>query len=425
MQGCIIQPQVALILYHCSPEKSNLRGIFMPRKESAAMAKKTNCTINGKDYYRISRKVGMKRNKQGLWVDDKKAFYGSCKREAEEKYQKFMERKKPGISSDRRLFGELADFYIYNVFIHDANYADATKQQYINAFKAHIASSRIAGLHIDELTSMDLQELYNNMECAPAGLRKTHNLMRLLFKYLSVEGICRDLTQNLVLPDKPPCEQAKKSSVGDNGEIITRSDEEIEKILQGTLGHRLRLLVVMGINTGCRISELLALTYSDISGSILTVNKQLTKKLTIEPLETTSELILSRRQKTPTSTRTIPLNAFTLREIEIHKNWQRLEMMQKGYRTEQIFTTSTGHFYDRRNVGRALDRVYKRIGVPCKSFHVYRHTFGTNLCKNGVPIQTTAKLLGHKDINMTAAYYVNVDMEEKLKAIKTIPGQQR
>mgnify|MGYP000299599091 FL=1 len=100
-------------------------------------------------------------------------------------------------------------------------------------------------------------------------------------------------------------------------------------------------------------------------------------------------------------------------------------MMQKGYRTEQIFTTSTGHFYDRRNVGRALDRVYKRIGVPCKSFHVYRHTFGTNLCKNGVPIQTTAKLLGHKDINMTAIYYVNVDMEEKLKAIQTMPGQQR
>ena len=57
------------------------------------MAKKTNCVINGKEYFRIYRKVGKKKNKDGLWVDDRKAFYGSCKSEAEAKYNEYMRKK--------------------------------------------------------------------------------------------------------------------------------------------------------------------------------------------------------------------------------------------------------------------------------------------------------------------------------------------
>ena len=80
------------------------------------MAKKTNCTINGKEYYRIYRKVGMKVNKMGIWVDDRKAFYGSCKREAEEAYQEYMERKKSGQSVNTACLGQLIDRYIDAVF---------------------------------------------------------------------------------------------------------------------------------------------------------------------------------------------------------------------------------------------------------------------------------------------------------------------
>ena len=134
-------------------------------------------------------------------------------------------------------------------------------------------------------------------------------------------------------------------------------------------------------------------------------------------MQVTSQIKVSDRQKTTTAARTIPLNDIVLAEIEVHKQWQRKEMMEKGYRTEYLFTTSTGTFCDRRNVTRSLDRLYKRIGVSSLPFHVYRHTFGTNLCKNGVSIQTASKLLGHKDINMTAKYYIDVDLIEKQRAV--------
>ena len=73
------------------------------------MAKKTNCVINGKPYYRIYRKVGMKLSKEGVWVDDRKAFYGSCKSEAEQKYNEYMDRQMKGLSEDKRCLGEMID----------------------------------------------------------------------------------------------------------------------------------------------------------------------------------------------------------------------------------------------------------------------------------------------------------------------------
>ena len=232
----------------------------------------------------------------------------------------------------------------------------------------------------------------------------------------------RDLTANLILPQKKPSKKAQKSSVSDDDGIVVRTDDEMRAIINGLEGHRLKLLVIMAVNTGCRLSELLALRYTDISSEgILTVNKQVVHDLIVEPLEVKNGApVVSKRQKTTTSARTIPLNESTLREIENHKAWQRIEMMKNGYRTEFIFTAASGKLYDKRNIGRALDRAYRRIGVKPLAFHVYRHTFGTNLCKMGVPIQTASKLLGHKDINMTARYYVNVGMDEKARAVELI-----
>ena len=109
-------------------------------------------------------------------------------------------------------------------------------------------------------------------------------------------------------------------------------------------------------------------------------------------------------------------------EVEKHKILQAAEMKKHGYTTNYLFTTSSGTFYDRRNVARSLARLYKRIGVDHHKFHAYRHTFGTNLSRAGVPIEETSKLMGHSDISMTAKYYVYVDAERRRAAVDKIAG---
>lgn len=66
------------------------------------MASKTNCTKNGKEYYRISKVVGHKINAAGNEVPVRKEFYGESKKEAEEKYREYMAKKSQGLESNKR-----------------------------------------------------------------------------------------------------------------------------------------------------------------------------------------------------------------------------------------------------------------------------------------------------------------------------------
>ena len=46
-------------------------------------------------------------------------------------------------------------------------------------------------------------------------------------------------------------------------------ESELKTIISGSEGHSLHLLLLLAANIGCRIGELLALRYDDISDSIL------------------------------------------------------------------------------------------------------------------------------------------------------------
>jgi site-specific recombinase XerD len=102
-----------------------------------------------------------------------------------------------------------------------------------------------------------------------------------------------------------------------------------------------------------------------------------------------------------------------LKEIECICFGIKKEMLLNGYRTEYIFTTKAGNFYDRHNVLTVFNSYHKKIGIPEKGIHVYRHTFGTKLCEEGYPIQVASKLLGHSSIGVTAKYYINIDDNRK------------
>ncbi len=372
------------------------------------MAKKTNCKINGKEYYRIYRKVGMKLNKQGIWVDDRKAFYGSCKSEAERQYNEYMNRKRNG-TPDNRCLGQIIDQWIETVF-KSSKLAEGTKANYIRAYNNKFRCCPLAGRPAGDITALDLQTFYNNSGMTYGALKPLHNLLRRFFKYAELNGICRDITGSVTVPSK--AENADKSKFKS---VEVWEDEDLKKIIAALEGTTLRLLIVLAVNTGARFSELLALTYDDIKDNSLYISKQVSEVKS----EGTKGIHIA-ATKSIDSNRVIPLSGVVMSEVQKHIAIHKVEMMKKGYRTNNIFTTSTGTYYYRRNIVRSLGRLYKRIGVPYHKFHAYRHTFGTNLSRAGVPIEETSKLMGHSDISITAKYYIDVNAERKREAVEKI-----
>lgn len=397
------------------------------------MARKTNTTINGKEYFRITKTIGHKLNEAGKEVPVRKSFYGKSEKEAKAKYEVFMEQKKKGLSGSGKSFGVLLENWINAFFVNDETTARTTKQAYLTAWRNHLKDSDLAYQKIEDVTAETIQTFYNNLDCKPAAIKKLNNLLRRFYKHLANTGQAFDFTGALVVPNDKS-KQAEKEK-----EIVTWTDDEIRLIFssfsKADPRFRFRFLLFMAYYTGCRISELRGLKYSDIDMENRTVT---IRRQVIDKKELTTGASASNRTfdvaplKTDSSMRTIPLKDLVFEELARHRAWHNREMMKKGYRSEYIFTTDSGEFYDRQNIQHGLTRYYKRIGIQpyrtgknnnpvYKSPHCFRHTFATNLVAAGVTIDEAAALLGHSDISMTSRYYINVNADRKRSAINKLP----
>lgn len=375
------------------------------------MAKKTNTNIGGYGYFRIKRKVGMRQNKNGEWRPEYKQFYGKSQKEADERYNEYMQRYSLDVG---KCFGETVEWYISNVLKPDSSLKDSTKALYINAYLSTFTDTRLTGRRIEQITGADLQQALNNASVGPTTVRQAVKFIRKFYKYLESERISFDITKSLSLPE---VKHKTKSQ-----DIETYTEEEINLLLNKTpADNRLRLLIIMANGTGARIGELLALTYDDIQGDDIYINKTLIEKESIRNEQNNKRITLEVTDpKSKAGIRSLPLSPSVLDALEYHRQWHTTEMHKRGYQTRYIFTTSNGNLYYQSTLRKSFNRLCNRIGVESKNFHAFRRTFGTRLAAKGVPIEVLSKMMGHSDISVTAKYYINISKDQKKAALAAI-----
>ena len=64
----------------------------------------------------------------------------------------------------------------------------------------------------------------------------------------------------------------------------------------------------------------------------------------------------------------------------------------------------TGHPLDRSKLVRRFKKALERAKVRRITFHELRHTFGTRMAANGVPLRTIQHWMGHADSKTTQIY---------------------
>lgn len=384
-----------------------------------------NVKRNKNGYYSKTLTIGHRVNDAGNLILVRKRFYGKTLRELNQKIDQFKENQHNGIEHRTQAFGIMCDQWIETFFLNDGSLKDSTKRLYISEWNRTIKPLPLYSERLDQISARKLQAAYNDLlkSGTPASvLRTCHKLARRFFKYVEHEGFGRDITGSVSLPSR---KQDRNTS-----DIVTWTDEEIKQIFDGfNLADdrfRLRFLIVLAYFTGMRKGELLALRYDDIEikddGTVLIhVNgtlSEITETMTDGKLITRTAVTAP---KSASSIRTIPVDPCIINELHIHKEWHMEEQLCNRYRTPYIFVTSSGGFYNRKNIDRALNRYYRQIGVTTeKSLHCFRHTFATNLVRSGVPIQIASAMLGHSDISVTSKYYVSVSESEKLAAAMTL-----
>lgn len=352
------------------------------------MATKKNTQIGDYEYYRITKTVG---HKDGKPI--RKQFLGTSKRNAELKYEQWKEEQKErhGFVDANKTFGELCMFYKDNVFAVNSKYTDNTKVRYSGAFErfAKNGKTNILSMPMQDVTPADIQLAYNEFDAHLSTLQALNKFFRGFFGWSVLSGYSSDLLSAVVLPKKP------YDKYKDN--IVIWTDGELSQIINNADRPKLKMMSVIGAYSGLRIGEVLALQKGDIDQTAIHVTKQL-QNGDLVPCKYGSE-------------RDIPLHPFLKAEYELY---------MQGLDSDFLFTTSTGRLIDYSSIKHQFRNMYKRIGVPHKSFHTYRATFCTNLCRSGVPIQIAADLMGHKSVDVTARFYTFIDAQSKIDAIKSL-----
>ncbi|HZL57843.1 MAG TPA: tyrosine-type recombinase/integrase [Bryobacteraceae bacterium] len=187
----------------------------------------------------------------------------------------------------------------------------------------------------------------------------------------------------------------------------------VTKLLARARDTRLYPLILLGLATGARRGELLALQWTDIDfkSGLMNVSKSLEQtKAGLRVKSTKSEA--PRRFAVP------PTALAALEEHRAEQDRDR-SLFAADYRdNELVFCRPEGGYYSPDRVGARIVELMRKTGLEGVSLHSLRHTHASELLSSGVPIPTVAKRLGHANANITLSIYAHALEADELAAAK-------
>lgn len=174
------------------------------------------------------------------------------------------------------------------------------------------------------------------------------------------------------------------------------SDDETEAIISYLKDHEtlVRLGIILCFQTGIRVGELVALKYSDIEDGMIHIQRQEVK----EKDEYGRSIVkVVNYTKTEAGDRRVVLTRHALETIE------RLKIFSGGF--EYIMQREAGNRIRCSTMNHSLYKACKKCGIPSRSMHKIRRTYGTMLIDSGVDDSVIMDQMGHSDITTTRKYY--------------------
>ncbi len=279
--------------------------------------------------------------------------------------------------------------------------ADSTWDGYRRKIDRHILPTlgkipirRLQPRHLEALYDAKLHPTGDTRPLAPKTVLELHLIVRGALNDAVRRGI---VTRNVALVAHAP----KLRSIP-KVEQQAWTAPELQAFLRQAAGHRLFAALWLAATTGLRRSELLGLKWDDIDldAATLSINRGL--------VSVGYELHES-RGKTANSRRTVDLDATTVEILGALKAWQQAERNAAGIEpTRWVFADVEGNPIHPHSISQAFERIVAHAGVPKIRLHDLRHTHGTLLIKEGVPVKVVSERLGHANPTFTIDTYQHV-----------------
>jgi integrase len=253
-----------------------------------------------------------------------------------------------------------------------------TKEAYLGDLKNHILPI-LGERGIGQISEESTGQLIKSLKDKGLGNRTINKVLIVL------KTILNDAVKWKYLPQSP-IHAYPELKVQERPDFFL-SKLQISQLLIASHGEEIEPVVIVALNTGMRVGEVLGLCWDrvNLSEGFIEVTRTLTRHG------------LSESTKTNTK-RTIYMND-VLKSLFLN-----LRNAQKN--PQFVFTKASGEPFD---INHMAQREFKEVLVKAKlpssvRFHDLRHTFASQFVMNGGKLEVLQKLLGHKTLEMTQRY---------------------
>ena len=352
-----------------------------------------------------------------------KALYGKSEREVKKKLKEFQ---KEFYKNDQTIVQKnTVESYMLN-WLH-TNKRNTLKPKSYDRLEQTLTYQvipYIGHLQLAAIQANDVQKMINGL--ADSGksystIKKAYDAVNECFRTGIIQ---KTVLFNPALGVTVPAKNTfKQKDIRCYDEIETQKlcEVAISIYSNGKRIYRLGDAIVLDVNTGLRLAELLALKWTDVDLENRMIHVNSTRVI-VKDRSTNAEkkyMVLEQNStKTKTSTRDIPLNDDSYNAL--------LRLSEITGKFEYVLSTKAG----KPMTPRYLDRMFRKIAVAAGfeenkiyGLHSLRHTFASRLFANGEDVKTVSELLGHSDITITYNTYIHLINQQKKTAIKKLTNQ--
>ena len=278
----------------------------------------------------------------------------------------------------------------------------STHLSYVDVFRTHIQSAKIATMQLREIKVSDINAFKLDLNAKktktgrPLGARRKMMVLRELGAILKLARQLDHVEKDLMffvdksfadesIIEDAPGEKLSPFSADEVGRILESASEDDPS------GWERRLLEV-SFFTGMRRGEVFGLRWSNVffERGVIAVRRSLT-------LHGESS----------------PKTARSIRDIEMLPRVRNALLEQRRWVTgrfelgsEFVFPNGAGSTLEVHNFSfRVWPRIVKQAGVPYRAFKQTRHTFATLMLQQGAPLDWLQRQMGHEDLETLIKHY--------------------
>ncbi len=359
----------------------------------------------------------------------RKSVYGKSYAECERKLKQFSKEMK-GLDPNT---DSLYDYAMKWIIENKLDYIEPSSYDRLETMiKIQIGQSNLAELNFDKITANQFKEFLlmqitpkeqGGKEYSYLTMKRVYELLKDMYAFAYHNNeIERNSMEIVRLPRKSLCAKQVKETFSLNPDEIVMLKEACLETNGCNLLYKYRygLIFLFMLNTGLRVGEMLALEWPniDFDKGYIRINKAIQSNVINRSGKGNKRTFNVMQPKTKNANRLIPLNEeikFILEEI-------KRDNCRRGIITELVCCSSTGGYATARNLQRSFDIVVANSGIGKHLWlHLLRHTFGSELIRNGIDISVVSKLMGHGDIYITYTKYIHVLQEETIMAMSMSP----